>query len=204
MHWISLVLKNLIYDENNDLLKILEDYCVKKVKESNYEQASGFAFERIVFTYLDYILYRDGYSYKGKSIISKLDNDWNFQFRNSIEHFYPQNPIEKELFMKWEDEDLNSFGNLALITVSGNSKFSNLPPEGKVSSYQELIKQSLKLKIMKEMIYINGGVWNKEIATIHREEMFNILKQGAFNNTATSTISTKIRTKRSSRLKILQ
>ena len=34
--------------------------------------------------------------------------------------------------MKWEDEDLNSFGNLALITVSGNSKFSNLPPEGKV------------------------------------------------------------------------
>ena len=54
------------------------------------------------------------------------------------------------------------------------------------------------------MIYINGGVWNKEIATIHREEMFNILKQGAFNNTATSTISTKSRTKRSSRLKILQ
>ena len=106
--------------------------------------------------------------------------------------------------MKWEDEDVNSFGNLALITVSGNSKFSNLPPEGKVSSYQELIKQSLKLKIMKEMIYINGGVWNKEIATIHREEMFNILKQGAFNNTATSTISTKSRTKRSSRLKILQ
>ena len=176
MHWVSVVLKNLIHDENTDLIKLLEDYCVKKVKESDYEQASGFGFERIVFTYLDYILYRDGYSYKGKSIISKLDDDWNFQFRNSIEHFYPQNPMETESFMKWEDEDLNSFGNLALITVSGNSKFSNLPPEGKVSSYQELIKQSLKLKVMKEMIYINGGVWNKEIAAIHKEEMFNILK----------------------------
>lgn len=176
MHWISLVLKNLIDDENIALIKLLENYCVKKVEESNYEDARGFGFERIVFTYLDYILYRDGYSYKGKSIISKLEDDWYFQFRNSIEHFYPQHPMETESFMMWEDEDLNSFGNLALITVSGNSKFSNLPPEGKVTSYQELIKQSLKLKIMKEMIYINGGVWNGEIAAIHREEMFNILK----------------------------
>ena len=121
-------------------------------------------------------MYRDGYSYGGKQIISELEEDWYFEFRNSIEHFYPQYPMETESFMKWEDEDLNRFGNLALITVSGNSKFSNLPPEGKVTSYQELIKQSLKLKIMKEMIYINGGVWNEEIAAIHREEMFNILK----------------------------
>ena len=176
MHWISLVLKNLIDDENISLIELLENYCVKKVEESNYEQASGFGFERIVFTYLEYILYRDGYSYGGKQIISELEEDWYFEFRNSIEHFYPQYPMETESFMKWEDEDLNSFGNLALITVSGNSKFSNLPPEGKVTSYQELIKQSLKLKIMKEMIYINGGVWNEEIAAIHREEMFNILK----------------------------
>ncbi|WP_133014826.1 DUF262 domain-containing protein [Clostridium cuniculi] len=178
MHWISLVLRNLINDKNINILKLLEDYCVKKVKESDYEQASGFGFERIVFTYLDYILYRDGYSYKGKSIISKLDDDWYFQFRNSIEHFYPQHPIDTESFMKWEDEELNSFGNLALITVSGNSKFSNLPPEGKVTSYKGIIEQSLKLKVMKEMIYINDGIWNKEIVAIHKDEMFNILKNG--------------------------
>lgn len=178
MHWISLVLRNLINDKNINILKLLEDYCVKKVKQSDYEQASGFGFERIVFTYLDYILYRDGYSYKGKSIISKLDDDWYFQFRNSIEHFYPQHTIDTESFMKWEDEELNSFGNLALITVSGNSKFSNLPPEGKVTSYQGIIEQSLKLKVMKEMIYINDGIWNKEIVAIHKDEMFNILKNG--------------------------
>ncbi|HBN05424.1 MAG TPA: DUF262 domain-containing protein, partial [Bacteroidales bacterium] len=61
------------------------------------------------------------------------------------------------------------------ITVSGNSKFSNLPPEGKVKSYPSIIEQSLKLKIMKEMISINGGVWNKEISDKHKEEMFDIL-----------------------------
>ena len=178
MHWISLVLKNLINDENTNLLRLLEDYCVKKIKEADYEKASGFSFERIVFTYLDYILYRDGYSYKGKTIISPLKDDWNVKFRNSIEHFYPQHPVSVESSMKWDYDDLNGFGNLALITVSGNAKFSNLPPEGKVKSYPEIIDQSLKLEIMKEMIYINGDVWNKEIADIHKEEMFNILKNG--------------------------
>ena len=97
MHWISLVLKSLINDENSDILKLLEEYCMNKVIESEYEQASGFDFERIVFTYLDYILYRDGYSYQGKQIISSLKDDWQFQFRNSIEHFYPQNPVDERI-----------------------------------------------------------------------------------------------------------
>lgn len=174
MHWISLALESLMNDENRDILKVLEKYCKKKVKESNYEKAEGFGFERIVFTYLDYILYRDGYSYRGHQIISPLKDDWQFQFRNSIEHFYPQHPVDSEPSMKWEPEDLNGFGNLALITVSGNSKFSNLPPEGKVNSYPSVIQQSLKLKIMKEMMHTNDGVWNKEISDTHKDEMFSM------------------------------
>lgn len=39
---------------------------------------------------------------------------------SSIEHFQPQNPVEGE---SWEADDLDGFGNLALITVSGNSSF---------------------------------------------------------------------------------
>ncbi|WP_446898901.1 DUF262 domain-containing protein [Clostridium sp. LBM24168] len=175
MHWISLVLKNLMNDENSNILEVLEGYCKDKVNESNYKIARGFDLERIVFTYLDYILYRDGYSYRGKQIILPLKDDWQFQFRNSIEHFYPQHPVDIEPSIKWHSDDLNGFGNLALITVSGNSKFSNLPPEGKVKSYPSIIEQSLKLKIMKEMISINGGVWNKEISDKHKEEMFDIL-----------------------------
>lgn len=175
MHWISLVLKNLMNDESSNILELLETYCNNKVKESNYEEAQGFNFERIVFSYLDYILYRDGYSYQGQEIISPLKDDWQFQFRNSIEHFYPQNPVDLEPSKKWESDDLNGFGNLALITVSGNSKFSNLPPEGKVKSYPRIIEQSLKLKVMRKMIDLNDGVWTKGISSIHRKEMFYIL-----------------------------
>ncbi|CEO27940.1 DUF262 domain-containing protein [Paraclostridium sordellii] len=177
MHWISLVLKSLINDEKSNILDILEKYCDSKVKESNYEKSSGFGFERIVFTYLDYILYRDGYEYKKEPIISPLKDDWSFQFRNSIEHFCPQHPVDVELSMKWKDDDLNGFGNLALITVSGNSKFSNLPAEAKVKSYPSVIEQSLKLKIMKKMISINGDVWDERISDIHKQEMFRILSK---------------------------
>lgn len=176
MHWISLVLKSLMNNEKYDILKLLEDYCNKKVRKSDYRECNnGFGFERIVFTYLDYILYRDGYSYKDKEIIKKLDDEFEFQFRNSIEHFYPQNPSEKQIGVNLDIDSLNSFGNLALITVSGNSKFSNLLPAGKVKSYPSIIKQSLKLRIMEYMININGNVWSKEVLEKHKEQMFNIL-----------------------------
>lgn len=176
MHWISLVLKNLIDNEECDILKLLEDYCDEKIKKSNYIGCKGgFEFERIVFTYLDYILYRDGYSYEDKEIIKKLDDDFEFQFRNSIEHFYPQNPSEKQEGVNFDVDSLNSFGNLALITVSGNSKFSNLLPAGKVKSYPSIIKQSLKLRIMEFMINNNGNMWSEKIVEQHKEEMFKIL-----------------------------
>jgi uncharacterized protein with ParB-like and HNH nuclease domain len=170
MHWITLALKNLLKDEKVDLISLLEKYCQEKVKNSGYENAGGFLFERIVFTYLDYLLYRDGNS---KYDIKKLSDDWQFQFRNSIEHFHPQNPKEIE---KWEKEDLDGFGNLALVTTSDNSKFSNVAPVGKVGTYPKIIEQSLKLKIMAKMAGEKND-WKKEMGEQHRKEMFEILER---------------------------
>lgn len=174
-HWISLLLHTLLEDESSDILETLESYCKRKVQASNFERASGFGFERIVFSYLDYLLYRDGYSYEGKELIPSLTANWEFQFRNSIEHFYPQNPVEGE---SWSREDINSFGNLALVTVSGNSKFSNLLPASKANTYGSIVGQSLKLKIMEDMMKLNNGVWNEEISEVHENEMFKVLKNG--------------------------
>jgi len=176
MHWISLVLSHLLNDDSTDLIKLLEQYCCEKVSESNYETKSGFEIERIVFSYLDYLIFRDGYSYKNKSLVS---DDWQFQFRNSIEHFYPQHPIDGT---KWDDSDLHSLGNLALITVSGNSKFSNLSPLSKIDSYPNLIKQSLKLTIMQAMTTYDDEKWTKEKAHEHQMEMEAILKKDITKN----------------------
>lgn len=173
MHWINVILSNLLKNEATYIIIVLENYCKKKVVDSDYQNRNGFGFERIVFSYLDYLIYRDGYSYDGKEIISPMQEDWQFQFRSSIEHFHPQHPVEGE---SWEQDDLNGLGNLALITVSGNSKFSNLPPAGKINSYPSIINQSLKLKIMEKMTRLGDGKWTEEKANRHKDEMFTILK----------------------------
>lgn len=179
MHWITITLIALSENPSGNIIELLENYCKKKVQESNYRNKNAFEIDRIVFSYLDYLIYRDGYAYDGTVIISKMPKDWKFQFRSSIEHFYPQNPPEK--ITRWNDEDLHGFGNLALITISGNSRFSNLLPTGKMSTYPSIINQSLKLKIMETMtrsmksMAEDDGKWTEEKARIHRNEMFKLL-----------------------------
>lgn len=174
MHWIPHLLANLLKEKDVDILELLEKFAQVKVNESNYKTASGFGFERIVFTYLDYLLYKEGYSYNNISIIKPLADDWQFQFRSSIEHFYPQHPTELKA---WDDKDLNSFGNLALITVSGNSTFNNAMPVGKANTNPGIIKQSLKLMVMAEMMKMNDNQWTEEIAHKHQDEMFGLLSK---------------------------
>ncbi|OCG21571.1 hypothetical protein A9G11_00085 [Gilliamella sp. wkB108] len=176
MHWISIVMSELLKEQKPiliNLINLLENYCNEKIVESDYKNMSGFAFERIIFSYLDYLLYRDGYTYNKNQYISPLQDNWQFQFRNSIEHFHPQNPTEVET---WDEKSLNRFGNLALITISGNSKFSNLPPIGKINSYPSIINQSLKLKIMDELTKCSNDGWTEEKAKAHEKEMFKILE----------------------------
>ena len=146
MHWIAKVISEVNKGKTGkEIIKILEKYCCKKVDDSDYKNSKGFAVERIVFTYLDYILCRDNL---------KKYEDFEFQFRKSIEHFFPQHPINKEYKIK--DENKDSFGNLALITVSANSKFSNMLPIHKVEQYEEVVKQSPKLIQMKNLILDNN------------------------------------------------
>ncbi len=171
MKWITKVLKYIINKENElitleEITDLLERYCVEKIKNIDYNKLSYGNVERIVFTYLDYVLYRDNF----KDIKTKL-KDWVVKSRNSIEHFYPQNPENNE---KWDDYSLNCFGNLALITPSANSKFSNLDPKAKIVNIKN-IEQSLKLKIMASYID-NEENWTPDMAREHEKEMVTILQ----------------------------
>lgn len=166
MHWISKVMSEVNKGKTGkDIIKILEKYCCKKVDDSDYKNSKGFAVERIVFTYLDYILCRDN---------PKYYKDFEFQFRKSIEHFFPQHPINEE--DKIKDENKDSFGNLALITVSANSKFSNMLPIHKVEQYKEVVKQSPKLIQMKNLILDNNRKWDDECIEQHNDEMLKLLE----------------------------
>lgn len=185
MHWISKVLNklnitDLKYINAEIVTQTLEYYSCKKIKEAEYKTKKGFEIERIVFTYLDYILFRD---YSDKAVRIGDNNfkysEFQFQFRTSIEHFYPQHPIKSDNIEDWNTEEyrqkyLNNFGNLVLITVKANSKFSNLLPNSKIDSYSETLKQSLKFLEM-ESLRQQCANWTMDCVLQHEQEMMKLL-----------------------------
>ena len=69
------------------------------------------------------------------------------------------------------DGILNSFGNLALVTTSGNSRFSNLAPSAKRTTYPNIITQSLKLILMSACIDGDNLDKYKQAISEHEKEM---------------------------------
>lgn len=124
----------------------------------------GFGIHRIVFTYLDYLL------------VEHLQEwDFTFSYRTSIEHFSPVTEDTDHTAPEYRVRDcelLNYFGNLALVTVSANSKFSNLPPGVKANNPAR--RQSLKLELMARRA--KAGRWNQEDITAHHREMIGLLR----------------------------
>lgn len=177
MHWITRVLRlvdpsmprqlagQMVADE-------LRTYIRGKVRESmpTVTGPFGFDIERIVYTYLDYLLAQ------GHGPIDR-DPNFEFQFRNSVEHFFPQYANRDNAgwdALAGSDDRLHHFGNLALVSVSANSKFSNELPVIKARK-EGIIAQSPKLALMAAEVTNNNGVWNGDSIEKHHREMVAIL-----------------------------
>ena len=197
MEWIFALLKGLNKNTTANMQEILETYANEKVKNALEKSNSYPMCERIILTYLDYILYRECIvSTQDNKIKEKLQNafkavgnvnlknlkEWEFKFRDSIEHFYPQNPSGDSIERINDDKILNSFGNLALVTTSGNSKFSNLAPSAKQTTYPNIIIQSLKLILMSACINGNNIDEYKQAISEHGKEMLTLLRVQKRNN----------------------
>ena len=170
MHWITRLLEWLFNNktERYKLTDEAERIAAEAVKDNflatgNYEL--GVQTPHVVFNYLDYLLWKeDKEKYK----------DFVFEFRNSVEHWYPQHPSEGT-FEAWDGID--TFGNLCIISRSVNSKFSNLSPESKMKSYKKMVqKGSLKLRIMGDIIERGTSeTWRLSECAKHEEEMISLL-----------------------------
>lgn len=175
MHWITKVLDYFTFSNENasqTLLEFLEDFAKKEVKSKfldvcskNNEYKMGLNTPHIVFNYLDYALWKEDYLKTGHKY------EFDFEFRTSIEHWYPQNPEEG----KWENKDC--FGNLCLIQRNVNSKFSNKHPTSKKNDHKEMIaKGSLKLRLMSKLTTSDDN-WRETACINHEKEMIAILKR---------------------------
>ena len=131
------------------------------------DYALGVQTPHIVFNYLDYLLWKEN---------KEKYNDFVFEFRNAVEHWYPQNPSEGSL-EKWDKRD--RFGNLCIISRSVNSKFSNLSPKSKMTSYKKMVqKGSLNLRIMGDIIEgCSDEEWKDSKCVDHEKKMISILIQ---------------------------
>lgn len=160
--WYNIVADNYI--------KFLEAYAnERRNKHAGIENADSVkpddftAFDKgtyvpnFIFNLLDYKLWKNE---KGKY------KDFEFTYRDSVEHFYPQNPIGGKPV-----ENVDSFGNLCLITSDMNSRLNNLPPSAKRDIWKASKSQpSIKLSKMLEI-----EDWNENAIKNHKAEMLEVL-----------------------------
>lgn len=127
--------------------------------------------------------YLDGKNLKEIKLKDKNFGDIanNFYFRNlnSIEHVQAQSKANEK---DWDDENIDNFGNLALISSSFNSSLSNLDTQDKylyINKDNNII--SLKLWLIYALSEKNQVNWTFNKAQEHRRQMLEILKK-SFNN----------------------
>lgn len=197
MHWITCLLDEIYtryLNADYDISSILIDNVIKcceriaaKATKSDFldcqfrkpdgsvsQYCMGVWTPHLVFHFLDYLLWKDDQSDSKKNF-----DDFIFTFRNSVEHWHPQN-IDMHFVGKWNEKELenglDSFGNLGIVTPSANSKLSNLAPSTKATDRADIIKQgSLKLRKMREITMKNG--WTYQESKKHQDEMIRLLSE---------------------------
>ena len=160
--------------QGKDITEIILDKVEFELNPGDKENwDDGINVPNFVFNRLDYQLWT-----KYKNTYPQF----RFTFRSSVEHHYPQHPSEEHGLEKLEQEILDNFGNLYLLSQSKNSRLSNLPPEAKLTYYPngdyDSLKQALMMEKTKEL-----NNWKAEEILKHGEEMWALL------NTPISEIS---------------
>lgn len=170
--------------------RVSEDFC--KVYEPGTYNVPLY-----VFNYTDYMLWRAynermrGKEYKKETSERKqffdelgcgdfglkvFDDFYFSRTRKSLEHFYPQAKLSEGVI---SHEELNCYGNFAMIGAEANSSGSNLDPQAKIKIYvdkkwSQISVASLKFKIMMQMC-ADKNWWGSEEIRVHQERMLKIL-----------------------------
>ncbi len=137
--------------------------------KSYLESSMGTKFKHYWFQKLEYILWKNWEFEKTKEFDS-----FRIQSRNSVEHIYPQNPEENSKTLKLENEsDLNSFGNLVLLSVSQNSEYSRKSFNEKKGLF---FNKGGAYDTLKSYYIFKYDKWNPENIEDHKIQMIKKIK----------------------------
>lgn len=124
-----------------------------------------------IFNRLDYLIWKSSQVDLIKHYQIAHIEQFEFTFRSSVEHFYPQNP-KGEISNPLDWKVINSFGNLCLISASKNSELSNYSPLAKAEHYNKSSAiESLKQRLMMQ----KASRWNQTAIELHQQEMIRLL-----------------------------
>ena len=133
----------------------------------------GCSVHNFIFNFYDFITWQNAPQKYPK---------FDFSYRTSVEHFYPQKPMKG--YPVLNDDVLHSFGNLCLISSSMNSKFSNNMPKAKLANFglDEEVRNGLSLKLLEMMDVVKvKGDWSENEIKVFNEEAKQRFQE-AFSN----------------------
>ncbi|MBJ2256090.1 DUF262 domain-containing protein [Pseudomonas psychrophila] len=148
----------IIYD-NKGVCQTRRESIVSEKLESRL--TFGDIENNLVFNFLDYLLWLE-------HGVSEPVKSYEFTFRSSVEHYFPQHPLDGQAQL--DADTLNSFGNLCLISHSKNSRLSNFMPSAKKEFYQNNIIDSVKQHLM-----MKTEPWDASTIRTHYEQMKDVL-----------------------------
>lgn len=182
-------------------LKLMTDFELDEANEFNVNRFSvtstnelGVQFPHYWFYKLEYVLFyeflknekflSDFHAKNNDSTVHRIINkdqkllwkNYRITAKNSVEHISPQNPeVEKD---KLCTSMLNHFGNLALVTRSINSSYSNLSFDRKKAAFIDSKRNNRMDALKLDVIYSNWdeSSWNDETAEQHQNDMKLILE----------------------------
>lgn len=135
--------------------------------EAYLNSARGTGFEHYWFQKLEYLLWKRG------DDDGKKKDPYRITSRNSVEHVHAQN---ERYGMRLESQNLDSFGNLVLLSPSENSSYGNLAVGQKKIDFEGKKRyDSLKLKAIFALYDQAGGAWGVKQIAEHQKQMITLL-----------------------------
>jgi hypothetical protein len=187
--WALEAYRNRSMDSQLDACGFLSQLKQQDINRNKIEDVRQFkdsmrypAINRYWFWRLDYILWELYQKSPASDLFSDLQNceisainSFRFKTNRSIEHVHPQTSMSP-----WDGEDLDSFGNLAMISTSFNSAQSNDDIGTKFGRVKDQIAnrgalESIKMLLMFKVADRNETNWSQEEAQLHGEAMIKLL-----------------------------
>ena len=182
-NWLKPVLERLhnetVRDTDELLLWIKEiDNSLHPLPRDVNEMTYDNGIDRYWFWRLDYYLWERKEDYFKTEEEKQIVEEYVFRANRSIEHLHPQHQENNDI---WDDDDIHSFGNLAMISQSFNSQQSDDPVMVKFARIKDQAHNHTLQSIKMYLMYLDAEKsplgWKVDIKNKHQDKMYDLLKK---------------------------